>query len=343
MKKNKVPLKEKLLLKVRKNPKKAVKVFLALLFSLGVLFGFVLGSFVSCSRSRKNAVTASADGGYSLGTPVNTYQEFNGVRYAYLGSWSIRSTYTYEIALCASVSREGGFGANYLCQINYVENYAPGNVFFNLGNKINNVTGSLPDGVSVGFESFGRTSLPARQAQNVEIDFTCTFENAGIYFNAAVRAVEHEVVLRVGITKHLSFPASFFYQSPPVFSLAGNYTPKPLPEVTQLTSSLPDFVLADNGLLYSQDEYNNAIMQARASGRSEGYQAGYSAGQNAGGKNNFLSLLTAAVDAPVKVFTSLLDVEILGFNMKNVMLSILSAALIVSIFRLFSSFGSGGS
>lgn len=341
MRKHKISLKEKLLLKIRKNPKKAVKCFIVLLLSLGWFVGYLMGVLMWYPR-RKAAVTASADGGYALGTPVNTFLTFQGNRYALLARWSVRSRYTYEISLLGSVDRSVGFGGNYLCQINYVENYAPGNVVFNLASKANTTSGTIPSNVSVGFESIGAQSLPSNQKQSVAVTGTFTFNRDVIALVASVTSLEHHIVLRVNWNA-VYYPCSVYYSNPPFQSLAGNYSPKELPELETLVTTFPNFLLTDTGLLYSQQDYNNAIAEASKTARSEGYQAGYSAGHNAGGENNFLSLLTAVVDAPVKVFTSLLDVEILGFNMKNVMLSVLSAALIVSIFRLFSSLGNGGS
>lgn len=71
-------------------------------------------------------------------------------------------------------------------------------------------------------------------------------------------------------------------------------------------------------------------------GKSEGYNSGYAAGAAAGGNNNFMSLITAVIDAPIKAFTSLLDFDILGYNMKNLALALLTAGLLVAAIRFFS-------
>jgi len=71
-------------------------------------------------------------------------------------------------------------------------------------------------------------------------------------------------------------------------------------------------------------------------GKNEGYNNGYAAGVTAGGNNNFMSLITAVVDAPIKAFTSLLDFDILGYNMKNLALALLTAGLLVAAIRFFS-------
>lgn len=73
-------------------------------------------------------------------------------------------------------------------------------------------------------------------------------------------------------------------------------------------------------------------------GYTEGHRIGYDKGYDKGlqQNNTFLSLMTAVVDAPVKAFTSLLDFEILGYNMSQVARSILSICLLLAIVRFFS-------
>lgn len=90
------------------------------------------------------------------------------------------------------------------------------------------------------------------------------------------------------------------------------------------------------GGIYTQDQYQSYGNQQYNQGQQAGYDSGYAAGIAAGNNNSFLSLITAVVDAPITAFTSLLNFEILGFNMKNVILSILTAALVIACIRFFS-------
>ena len=96
-----------------------------------------------------------------------------------------------------------------------------------------------------------------------------------------------------------------------------------------------------NGAIYTEDQYQNYGNQQYQQGQQAGYDKGYSAGLADGGGNSFLSLITAVVDAPIVAFTSLLNFEILGFNLKNVVLSILTAALVIACVRFFSGKFSG--
>jgi hypothetical protein len=103
----------------------------------------------------------------------------------------------------------------------------------------------------------------------------------------------------------------------------------------------PIYVTSDGtsfnpNLVYTRQEYLNYGSTQFTFGKNEGYNSGYAAGVAAGGNNNFMSLITAVVDAPIKAFTSLLDFEILGYNMKNLALALLTAGLLVAAIRFFS-------
>ena len=78
--------------------------------------------------------------------------------------------------------------------------------------------------------------------------------------------------------------------------------------------------------------YNSGYDQGLSVGYGQGYTAGLSIAQN----GSFFSLISAVIDAPVHAFSSLLDFEILGFNMRSVVLSLLVTALIMGVIRLFS-------
>lgn len=90
------------------------------------------------------------------------------------------------------------------------------------------------------------------------------------------------------------------------------------------------------GAIYTESQYQLYGQQQYSQGQQLGYDSGYSAGISDGGNNSFLSLITAVVDAPITAFTSLLNFDILGFNVKNVVLSLLTAALVIACIRFFS-------
>ena len=99
------------------------------------------------------------------------------------------------------------------------------------------------------------------------------------------------------------------------------------------------------GLLQGKNEgYQSGFSEGQSqgyntgfgAGKNEGYSSGYAAGVAAGGNNSFMSLITAVIDAPITAFTSLLDFEILGYNMKDLALALLTAGLLVAAIRFFS-------
>lgn len=108
----------------------------------------------------------------------------------------------------------------------------------------------------------------------------------------------------------------------------------------QVTGNLPSVTFINNpsslGSGYSKEQYIQYGNERYGQGQQAGYESGYTAGIAAGGKNSFLSLITAVVDAPITAFTSLLNFDILGFNVKNVVLSLLTAALVIACIRFFS-------
>ncbi len=87
--------------------------------------------------------------------------------------------------------------------------------------------------------------------------------------------------------------------------------------------------------------YGAFVQQGYTRGYKDGHSLGYDKGFSKGSlsNNSFLGLFTAVIDAPVQVFTNLLDVEILGYDMKQVALSLLSVALILSVLRWFTKGG----
>lgn len=108
----------------------------------------------------------------------------------------------------------------------------------------------------------------------------------------------------------------------------------------KVTGNLPSVAFVNNpsslGFGYTKEQYIQYGNEQYNQGQQVGYESGYTAGIAAGGNNSFLSLITAVVDAPITAFTSLLNFDILGFNVKNVVLSLLTAALVIACIRFFS-------
>ena len=104
----------------------------------------------------------------------------------------------------------------------------------------------------------------------------------------------------------------------------------------------------DNFVSGKEEGYTNGFNEGKKVGYSEGFDSGFSVGNTTGysaglteglqsaKEGSFMSLATAVVDAPIKAFLGLMDFEILGMNMRYFYLSLLTAALVIAAFRLFS-------
>lgn len=97
---------------------------------------------------------------------------------------------------------------------------------------------------------------------------------------------------------------------------------------------------------YYQSGYNDGYNVGYNDGTDSGYQDGYNVGEDVGYNNgynagvesssdySFLALIGAVVDAPVNAFTSLLNFEILGFNILSFVTGILTILVIVFVIKL---------
>lgn len=76
--------------------------------------------------------------------------------------------------------------------------------------------------------------------------------------------------------------------------------------------------------------YNNGYN----AGKSDGYNNGYNAGLQAGNDYSFLGLMSAVVDAPISIFTGLLNFELLGVNVLDLVTGLLTFAVVIFVVSL---------
>ena len=96
-------------------------------------------------------------------------------------------------------------------------------------------------------------------------------------------------------------------------------------EVTQLNS--------DKSQLQSElDALNASFPNQLASEKALSYSQGYQAGAATNG-NTFIGLISAVIDVPIKSFINLFDIEILGYNIKDFLIAILSLCFVAAIVR----------
>lgn len=80
--------------------------------------------------------------------------------------------------------------------------------------------------------------------------------------------------------------------------------------------------------------YDNGSSAGYSQGLTAGYNNGYIAGTNDSGTYTFFSLISSVIDAPLSTLVGLLNFEILGFNIKNLLLSLMTLGLIIAIVRI---------
>lgn len=84
-----------------------------------------------------------------------------------------------------------------------------------------------------------------------------------------------------------------------------------------------------------KDGYGNGLDYANSNvnQNSASYGAGYSAGVESANSYSFTSLISAVFDVPLRVFVSLFDFDILGFNMLTFVSSVLALSAFIAVIR----------
>lgn len=98
------------------------------------------------------------------------------------------------------------------------------------------------------------------------------------------------------------------------------------------------------GFETATNDYTNVIdittLEKLNAEYSRGYNIGYA--EASANSNTFLGLLSSVVEAPLKAFLSIFDFEILGYNMRNFLGSLITISLVLFIIKLvLGNFSSG--
>ena len=91
-----------------------------------------------------------------------------------------------------------------------------------------------------------------------------------------------------------------------------------------------------NSNIYSATDYFNHGQDMYQAGQNAGYTQGYNEGLadgQSGEGNSFLNLFSAIIQAPVNVFTKILDFEIFGFNIAGIAIGLIAVAMIIAFMR----------
>lgn len=314
----------KKVLNERKLRRQAIAVMIGSLV-IAFLLGLIVGWFIP--KNDKKNVTASAEG-VNLQTSPSIFNQFNGIYYTPISQFVVREpSKSFAISFCASVT-ETAIGEYYLVAMNELEGYTSGAIVFELAAKQQTSYGTVPsDFTSLTFELTSQSSLPITASQSVTEIVTLSPFSSNVSLGVQFMAREHAVQFVVSFVT--PYPFSFVAMQGAFVTSSYNLNNASQPPVT---FGLKAFKVDYQGLTYTASEYlAYGKLQSQA-----GYNKGYAAGVAAGGNNNFMSLITAVVDTPIKAFSSLLDFDVLGYNMKNLALALLTAGLLVAAIRFFS-------
>lgn len=81
--------------------------------------------------------------------------------------------------------------------------------------------------------------------------------------------------------------------------------------------------------------YDNGFNDGKLNGKNIGYNEGYQAGVDFASDNNFVTLFSSVIEAPVNAILKMFDFDVLGYNMKAFLVGLFSVALTLAIIRLF--------
>lgn len=80
--------------------------------------------------------------------------------------------------------------------------------------------------------------------------------------------------------------------------------------------------------------YSRGYDEGKALGDALGFARGYAKGVAEAGGNSFTGLISAVIDVPINAFRSLFNFDLLGFNMANFMMSLLTLGGVLAVIRL---------
>ena len=106
--------------------------------------------------------------------------------------------------------------------------------------------------------------------------------------------------------------------------------------VDSLRDQIRELQTENNQLLNQvNNAFNNGVSDGYNAGYKEGYETGKIAGAAGANDYSFFSLISAVVDVPVQAFSSLFNFELLGFNLLNFFLGVITVALVIKLLKWF--------
>ena len=174
------------------------------------------------------------------------------------------------------------------------------------------------------------------------IDATFSFYEVDFYVQAfgefKLQNIESsQVILTAGETQIRKLITRFYAGQNNYMDITMDYwaTGEDVDEVVFETRSISTKNTENNTASYNQgyadgvQSQQNAIITAEKKGYNNGYKTGVAQASNLG------NILLGIGGAPVEMITQMLDFELLGINIANLVMSILTAALCVWVIKMF--------
>lgn len=79
--------------------------------------------------------------------------------------------------------------------------------------------------------------------------------------------------------------------------------------------------------------YNQGFTQGETNGYNQGYNDGYN--ESASKQNSLYDMILSVVDTPFRVFNQIFDFDVLGINIKNIVLSFATVAIAIFVIKRF--------
>lgn len=188
----------------------------------------------------------------------------------------------------------------------------------------------VDEGFDMDYISVVKTSFESTFGDSVNYRALQYFDDENIYFNTVTLVDMNQSTFRFASLIRLSSSSLLPVFSMPssVYSLPFGYDSKKEYNLGYQEGSIAGRELGE------KIGYDHGYSEGRAQGYKQGESYGYNQGLQDANQYTFLGLITSVVDAPLQVFSTMFDFEILGINMKSFFLSLLTACIILTIFKL---------
>lgn len=147
------------------------------------------------------------------------------------------------------------------------------------------------------------------------------YKNEELLYDRAVRYNEN-------------YEESDYYLTIPEFNRIELYC-----DIENVSAPNQEIVLAntyEQGYTYGYSNgYNQGYAEGESSSYGNGYSTGYQKGIREANQNSLYNMILAIVDTPIHIFKGIFDFNVLGINLTNFVLSLISILIVVWLLKFF--------